>query len=41
MMLHKALYSPCAILACVWAAHLVYFLRFVKTLRKEPETTES
>lgn len=23
------------------AAHLVYFLCFVKTLRKEPETTES
>lgn len=41
MMLHKALYIPCAILVCVWAAHLVYFLCFVKTLRKEPETTES
>lgn len=41
MMLRKALYVPCAILACVWAAHLVYFLCFVKTLRKESETTES
>ena len=32
MMLRKALYIPCAILACVWAAHLVYFLFVVKTI---------
>lgn len=41
MMLRKALYIPCVILVCVWVAHLVYFLCFVKALRKEPETTES
>lgn len=41
MMLRKALYVPCAILACVWAAHLVYFLCFVKTIRRESETAES
>ena len=41
MMLRKVLCVPCAILVCVWVAHLVYFLCFVKTLRKEPETTES
>lgn len=32
MMLRKALYVPCGILACVWAAHLVYFLFGVKTI---------
>lgn len=36
MMFRKALYIPCGILALVWAAHLVYFLFFVKTLKKEP-----
>lgn len=32
MMLRKALYVSCGILACVWAAHLVYFLFGVKTI---------
>lgn len=32
MMMRKALYVPCGILACVWAAHLVYFLFGVKTI---------
>ena len=32
MMLRKALYVPCGILACVWAAHLVYFLFGVKPI---------
>lgn len=32
MMLRKALYVPCGVLACVWAAHLVYFLFGVKTI---------
>lgn len=31
MMLRKALFIPCAIIAVVWIAHLVYFLCFVKT----------
>ena len=35
MMLRKALYIPCAILACVWAAHIVYFVFGVKTIEKE------
>ncbi len=34
MMVRKALYVPCAILACVWAAHIVYFMFFVKTIGK-------
>ena len=32
MMLRKALYLPCGILACVWAAHIVYFGFRVKTI---------
>ena len=32
MMLRKALYVLCGGLACVWAAHLVYFLFGVKTI---------
>lgn len=31
MMLRKGLHIPCAILAVVWAAHIVYFVFFVKT----------
>ena len=31
MMLRKSLYIPCAILACVWVAHIIYFVFFVKT----------
>lgn len=34
MMARKALYVPCGILACVWAAHIVYFVFFVKTIGK-------
>ena len=30
MMLRKGLHIPCAILAVVWAAHIVYFIFFVK-----------
>ena len=37
MMFRKGIYIPCAILAVVWAAHLIYFLFGVKTL-KEGET---
>lgn len=36
MMFRKALYIPCGILACVWVAHLIYFLFGVKTLEKSP-----
>ncbi len=35
MMLRKALYIPCGILACVWAAHVVYFAFRVKTIGKK------
>lgn len=35
MMLRKALYIPCGILAGVWAAHIVYFVFRVKTIGKE------
>ena len=35
MMLRKALYIPCAILACVWAAHIVYFIFGVKTIERK------
>ena len=35
MMLRKALYIPCAILAAVWVAHIIYFVFGVKN------TTES
>lgn len=37
MMLRKALYIPCAILACVWAAHIVYFIFGVKTIERKTE----
>ncbi len=30
LMLRKGLYIPCAILACVWVAHLIYFGFVVK-----------
>ena len=36
MMLRKSLYIPCAILACVWVAHILYFVFGVKTIGKEP-----
>ncbi len=41
MMLRKALYVPCGILACVWAAHLVYFLFGVKTIETKQSETPS
>ena len=34
IMLRKDLYIPCAILACVWVAHIIYFV-FVVKIRKE------
>lgn len=34
IMLRKDLYIPCAILACVWTAHIIYFV-FVVKIRKE------
>ena len=34
IMLRKDLYIPCVILACVWAAHIIYFV-FVVNIRKE------
>lgn len=35
MMFRKALYIPCAILAVVWIAHLIYFVFKVKTVEKQ------
>lgn len=35
MMMLKALYIPCAILAFVWVFHIVYFIFGVKTLDTE------
>ena len=35
MMMRKALYVPCIILACVWVAHLVYFVFVVKTVDRQ------
>ncbi len=34
IMLRKDLYIPCAILACVWAAHIIYFVFVVKIRKK-------
>ena len=36
IMMRKALYIPCAILAAVWLVHVIYFVWGVKTL--EPES---
>lgn len=36
MMMGKALYIPCAILAGVWVFHILYFLFGVKTLEEPP-----
>ncbi|MBQ8638851.1 MAG: YbaN family protein [Lachnospiraceae bacterium] len=36
MMMLKALYVPCIILACVWVFHIIYFLAGVKTLKESP-----
>ncbi len=35
MMMLKAVYVPCIILACVWVFHIFYFFFGVKTLRIE------
>ena len=37
LMLRKARYIPCTILAIVWLCHLVYFLFGVKTIKTECE----
>lgn len=37
LMLRKALYIPCTILAIVWLCHLVYFIFSVKTIKTECE----
>ena len=34
-MARKGIWIPCIILGVVWAAHLVYFLFFVKTAKTE------
>lgn len=34
MMLWKAVYIPCIILACVWVFHIVYFIFGVKTIHE-------
>jgi len=34
MMARKGIWIPCVLLAVVWAAHLLYFLLGVKTLRE-------
>lgn len=34
MMMHKAVYIPCIILALVWVFHIVYFVFGVKTIGK-------
>lgn len=35
MMIQKALYVPCVILACVWVFHILYFIFGVKNRREE------
>lgn len=39
MMFRKALYIPCAILGCVWAFHIIYFIFGVKTCKPVEEVT--
>lgn len=42
MMARKGVWSPCAILAAVWLAHIFYFLFRVKTIsRQEPEESDA
>ncbi|MCR5154543.1 MAG: YbaN family protein [Lachnospiraceae bacterium] len=36
-MARKGIWVPCIILGCVWTAHLVYFLFFVKTVKEDEE----
>lgn len=35
MMLRKAIYVPCIILAVVWICHIIYFVFGVKTIKEE------
>ena len=37
VMFSRQIYVPCMILRGVWLFHIVYFLFFVKTHRKDPE----
>ncbi|MCR5376692.1 MAG: YbaN family protein [Lachnospiraceae bacterium] len=37
-MSRKGIWIPCVMLAVVWTVHMVYFLLFVKTIRREVET---
>lgn len=37
MMARKGIWIPCIILAVVWIAHIVYFVFFVKTVKREEE----
>ena len=37
VMFSRQIYVPCMILGGVWLFHIVYFLFFVKTHRKDPE----
>lgn len=41
MMFRKALYIPCAVLACVWLAHIIYFVFIVKTIGKNGNGSEN
>lgn len=42
MMACKGVWIPCVILGAVWLCHIVYFLFFVRTIRKEePETAKT
>ena len=34
-MSRKGIWIPCIILAVVWTAHMIYFLFFVKTIKRE------
>jgi hypothetical protein len=34
-MARKGIWIPCIILAAVWTAHMIYFLFFVKTIKRE------
>lgn len=40
MMFRKALYIPCAILACVWIFHIVYFIFGVKTYKSDVDNID-
>ena len=40
MMARKGIWIPCIILAVVWAAHIIYFFGFVKTVPSNKTQTE-